>query len=360
MEEIKNKNNYLKNIKSKYILKNIIDNVSQKKLLYLIKYNKCIQKILDIGIKDFEKYYLNIEIDIIPIYKKEKNSFINIKNEYKSYYHIYFNEKENEIKRTYFTIDDNISKIKIIIDEEMTSLKDLFLNINCIEKANFIKFNRINIVNMSGIFKRCSELKELNINNIKTNNVTDMSGMFSGCSLLKDLNLKNFNTNNVKNMSWMFSGCTSLKELNLKNFNTNNVNNMSNMFYHCSSLKELNLNNFKTNKVTDMSRMFAECKSLNELRIGNFNTNNVKDMSYMFNGCSSLKELNLDNFNTNNVKDMSRMFSGCTSLNELKFKNFRDDILILEIFSKMSPEFTRKIKSQFKGIDKYDKYAFYY
>jgi len=68
MEKVKN---YLKNIKSKYILKKIIGNISQKKLLYLIKNNKSIQKTLDIGIKDYENY-LNIEIDIIPFYKKEK------------------------------------------------------------------------------------------------------------------------------------------------------------------------------------------------------------------------------------------------------------------------------------------------
>ena len=45
-------------------------------------------------------------------------------------------------------------------------------------------------------------------------------------------------------MSGMFSRCSSLKELNLSNFNTNNVTNMRYMFYECSSLKELNLSNF--------------------------------------------------------------------------------------------------------------------
>ena len=135
MEKVKN---YLKNIKSKYILEKIIGNISQKKLLCLIKNNKSIQKTLDIGIKDYENY-LNIEIDIIPFYKKEKNSFINIKNEYKSHYHIYFNEKRDEIKRTYFTTtNDDVSKIKIRVDKEITSLKDLFLDVNCIEKINFI------------------------------------------------------------------------------------------------------------------------------------------------------------------------------------------------------------------------------
>ena len=42
----------------------------------------------------------------------------------------------------------------------------------------------------------------------------------------------------------MFRFCSLLKELNLNNFNTNNVTNMERMFYGCSSLKELNINNF--------------------------------------------------------------------------------------------------------------------
>ena len=41
-----------------------------------------------------------------------------------------------------------------------------------------------------------------------------MYGMFRGCSSLKVLNLNNFNTNNVTYMSGMFSGC--LDELKLK------------------------------------------------------------------------------------------------------------------------------------------------
>ena len=41
---------------------------------------------------------------------------------------------------------------------------------------------------MSGIFFRCSSLKELNLNNFNTNNVTNMICMFYGC--LDELKLK--------------------------------------------------------------------------------------------------------------------------------------------------------------------------
>jgi len=60
-------------------------------------------------------------------------------------------------------------------------------------------------------------------------------------------------------MAYMFRGCSSLKELNLNDFNTSNVVNMHEMFFECSSLKKLNLNNFNTNKVIKMTCMFSGC-----------------------------------------------------------------------------------------------------
>ena len=44
----------LNNIKSKYILKRILFNLLDKKRLDIIKYNKTIQKRLDISIKNFK------------------------------------------------------------------------------------------------------------------------------------------------------------------------------------------------------------------------------------------------------------------------------------------------------------------
>ena len=108
--------------------------------------------------------------------------FINIKEEDKKYFHIYFNDnKKKEIESLYK--DDNVSKISIIIDYQIKSFSELFYNCECIESIKFKKFYR--------------------------NNVTDMSWMFYGCSSLKKINLFNFNTNNNIDISWIFEGCSS-------------------------------------------------------------------------------------------------------------------------------------------------------
>ena len=101
-------------------------------------------------------------------------------NENEIYYHIYFNDNKEEIKRNY--LDDNVSKIKIIIDYQVKSLENLFYRCKCIEYIYFKKFYRKNINNMEDMFLECSSLKELNLSNFNTNNITNMRFMFHGCS----------------------------------------------------------------------------------------------------------------------------------------------------------------------------------
>ena len=187
----------LRNLKSDYFIQKFFGYIPERKSLETIRYNKSIQKRINININHYKAYFekkTSIELDIIPM-KGEYGEFININEGDKKYFHIYFNDnkkKEIEINSLY---KDNVSKISIIIDYQIKSFSKLFSYCGCIESIKFKKFCR--------------------------NNVTDMSAMFEGCYSLKKLNLNNFNTNNITNMSYMFYECSSLKELNLSNFNTN-------------------------------------------------------------------------------------------------------------------------------------------
>ena len=181
--------------------------MTTKKKLEIVKYNKKIQNRLNLCIKDYKENYeifSPIDIEIIPIKKKYSN-FINLNENDKLYYHIYFNNSKEEIKNKYdINANDKIAKIKIVIDYQIKSFEKLFYWCECIESINFKKFYRNNINNMSHMFYGCSSLKELNLNNFNTNNVTNMRSMFNGCSSLKELNIINFNTNNVTNRRYMF------------------------------------------------------------------------------------------------------------------------------------------------------------
>ena len=288
MEE-DNKKIILLNIKSIYILKQILDILDESILLNLIRYNKYHQNKLNIDINTY-KEAKKIEIEIIPYYQCDKEKFINIPIKKEMFFHIYFNDNKEEIKRNYRLLsEDNIKKIKVIIDPQIVSLRNLFHR--CAnKKIDFIKFNNKDINDMSYMFYHCHLLEELNISKLKTNKVTKMICMFAECKLLKELDLSNFNTENVTHMSNMFLSCDSLKKLDLSSFNTNNVIKMDFMFFGCKALEELNLTNFNTNNVITMNCMFCVCSSLKELNISSgFNTSKVKDMDQILNGCNSLK-----------------------------------------------------------------------
>ena len=217
-----------KNLKSDYFLQKLFYNLLKKKSLDIIKYNNNIKERINISIKDYKEYselYSSIEIEIKPVNNKY-GKFININNENKIYYHIYFNDNKEELKRNYLNKNEKIEIIKIIIDYPIKSFEELFDDCECIEYICFKKFYRNNVNNMGDMFYECSSLKKLDLSDFNTNNVTNMVGMFFGCSSLKKLNLSNFNTYNVTDMEDMFSECSSLKELNISNFNTNNVTNM--------------------------------------------------------------------------------------------------------------------------------------
>ena len=219
-----------KNLKNDYFLQKLFNNLLKKKILDVVKYNKNIKHRINISIKDYKEYSELIEIEIKPVNNKY-GKFINIDKENEKYYHIYFNNNNEEIKRNYLNENENINKLKIIIDYQIKSFKGLFKDCECIEYIYFKKFYRNNINNMRYMFCGCSSLKELNLSNFNTNNVINMGGMFWGCSSLKELNLSNFNTNNVTDMGYMFYECPSLKELNISEFNTNNVIDMGYMFF---------------------------------------------------------------------------------------------------------------------------------
>ena len=249
-------NSILQSIKSNYFLEKIYDSILRKKSLDIVRWNKKLQGRLNLRLKDYKEFseiYSSIEIEIIPCNNQYGCPFINIKENEKAFYHIFFNNNKEEIKNKY-TIrrKDKTTKITIVIDYQVKSFANLFENCECIKSINFKKFHRINIENMEYMFYGCPLLEEINLLNFKTNSVSNMNNMFNRCKLLKELNLSNFNTSNVEDMGFLFTNCYKLKEIKgIENFNTIKVKNMTTMFQNCNELEYLDLSNFNTSNVED-------------------------------------------------------------------------------------------------------------
>ena len=118
-----------KNLKNDYFLQKLYYHLLKKKSLYIIKYNKNIKDRINISIKDYKEYseiYSSIEIEIKPV-KNKYGKFINVNEGDEKYFHIYFNDNnKKEIKRNYLNENENIKKIKIIIDYQIKSFIGLF------------------------------------------------------------------------------------------------------------------------------------------------------------------------------------------------------------------------------------------
>ena len=178
------------NLKTDYFLIKILDYTTKKKSLEILKYSKKLQKRLNLNINDYKKYsqyYSLIELTLTLDNYKKNDKFINIPDSKREYYHIYFDDSIEEIKRNYLNEKENIKMIKIIINHQVKSFKNLFDRCKCISSILFKKFYRIDITDMSFMFFGCSSLKELNISNLITDNVTNMNCMFFECSSLKEI-----------------------------------------------------------------------------------------------------------------------------------------------------------------------------
>ena len=251
-----NRINILKKIRCKYILSQIFNNINQVTKLKIINYNKSLMNTLGVKIKDYINAYSNIEIEIIPSEKNPNGRFIYIQNKRTACnYHIYFDDKKVDLIKKEISPENDIKKIRVVINYRIRSLYQLFLNCRCIKKISFIKFNRNDIINMKYMFYGCTSLEEVDLSKVNTDRVNSMQCMFYRCSSLKELNLSNFNTSYVTDMSYMFDCCSSLEHLNITNFNTFKVTNMTAMFKQCSSLQELNLSSFNTNSVLSMNNI---------------------------------------------------------------------------------------------------------
>ena len=79
---------------------------------------------------------------------------------------------------------------------------------------------------------------------------------------METLDLSKFQTRIVIDMSYMFNRCTNLKEINLSSFNTEAVTDMKFMFAYCPNLNYLDLLSFETRKCTNFDSMFEDFNNL--------------------------------------------------------------------------------------------------
>ena len=128
------------NLKSDYFLRKLFDIIKENKSLNIIRYNKNLQKRLNINIDNY-KEYCQIEIEL-KLVDNKYGKFINISEEDKKYYHIYFDNSKEEIKKYNLEKNEKVKMIKIIIDYQVKSFNDYLktaISLNQYFSKNFIE-----------------------------------------------------------------------------------------------------------------------------------------------------------------------------------------------------------------------------
>ena len=123
--------NEFEKLRSDFIFKKIISFTERNISLNIMKYNKKLQKRLNININDY-KECSKIEIEL-KLADREYGKFINIPKKDKEYYHIYFDNSNKDAKRRYVDFYEKVKMIKIIIDYQAKSFEKLFFDCDCMK-----------------------------------------------------------------------------------------------------------------------------------------------------------------------------------------------------------------------------------
>jgi surface protein len=140
------------------------------------------------------------------------------------------------------------------------------------------------------MFRYCSSLSNLNLDNWKLSSLTDASQMFRDTDSLTSLDLSSWDTSGVGDSAFqkMFYECTSLISVDLSGWDVTSVTTLYWMFYECTSLTSVNLSGWDTSNVTDFRNMLYDCSSMQSLNLGNlFVINSTKKSGIMSNLASN-------------------------------------------------------------------------
>ena len=121
----------------------------------------------------------------------------------------------------------------------------------------------------------------------------------------------------ISTMSGIFRDCNNLIEIDFSNFKSKEVKNLNTAFLNCNSLTSINFKNFDSSKVETMDNTFEKCEKLTSLDLSNFQTTNLKSMFYTFKDCKNIQFLNLYNFNIENLENINDILDGSDNINYL-------------------------------------------
>ena len=194
------------------------------------------------------------EIDFSPFFKNNNNKNIRISNMQKIF------KNCTNLKKVVFS-NFNLAYLY--------DFSEAFYNCNSLTSLDLSNYSFKNVFYMDRTFYNCSNLAYINLPQ-NLINVINAKNLFDQCIQLKEINLNNFNGNHkLMNISGMFKNCFSLKNVELTMEETRYLLNMDEMFYQCIQLESVKFNHFKTDRLKSINKLFYDCLSLKKIEMKN-------------------------------------------------------------------------------------------
>ena len=163
-----------------------------------------------------------------------------------------------------------------------TNFMEMFFNCN-IKSFDLSVINMPKAQNFERMFQYCPSLKTVNMANCDLRKLESMLLMFFECSSLTSVNFgKSMDLSNLIEMGGMFDRCTSLKEMDLRALKTPKLESMAGLFIECKSLTKVNLEGMDTSKVTHVIGMFSDCDSLKVIDLSSLDFSSTCDKNVGF------------------------------------------------------------------------------
>lgn len=211
--------------------------------------------------------------------------------------------------------DGCTSLTKVVFNGTWLNVKDLSYAFQGtkINNIGFIHSNAMNIENMEGTFKGCSEISSVrSLNWTNLSNLKTINGCFQGTKVT-DLNFSNYNFNALVNFeSWTYGW----NQINLANCTFNSLTNIGAWANNCRT-KTVNISNAKFPKVSNLAMKFRDWTYMSEFNATNTEFNNLSNLWAAFENCNSLSMISLNTWNTTKVTDISYLFNECRRLQDI-------------------------------------------
>ena len=216
------------------------------------------------------------------------------------------------------TIDTYAKSVMALGDVSFRTAIDI-VNKSDAKNVDLTMISPKNETSLNYLFKKNTNLININVSNWDTSNITSLRGAFAQMPNIKSVDFADWDVSAVTDFFALFDGSVKIENIDVSKWNTSSATNMGWMF-NINSLKHLDVSNFNTSKVTDMHAMFAGSQSLTQLDISNFDTSNVLDFGSVFSRwANACEELNISGLNLERCTSIYSTFRGS------KFKVIRCD-----------------------------------